>query len=154
MGFIHSQSSVDPKARIGKNVYIAAFAAIRADEGSIDVGDNASIQETCVIHGENVRIGKSVTVGHGAIVHGCRVADNVLVGMNATILNGCEIGEWSIVAAGAVVAENTRVPPGSIVAGVPARILRSATDSDKRLIGESCENYLEKLRKLGKFEEG
>ncbi|MCX6771913.1 MAG: gamma carbonic anhydrase family protein [Candidatus Micrarchaeota archaeon] len=101
-----------------------------------------------------MRIGKNVTVGHGAIVHGCKIADNVLVGMNATILNGCEIGEWSIVAAGAVVTENTCVPPGSLVAGVPAKILRGVTDSDKQLIRESCENYLKKLKKLGKFEEG
>ncbi|MFA5930356.1 MAG: gamma carbonic anhydrase family protein [Candidatus Micrarchaeia archaeon] len=152
MSFIHPKSDVDATASLGKNVYIAAFACIHADEGSIEVGDSTSIQETCVIHGKNVRIGKNVTVGHGAIVHGCKVADNVLIGMNATLLNGCEIGEWSIVAAGAVVTEGMRVPPGSIVAGVPAKILRSVADADKKLIADSCENYLQKLRKMGKFE--
>jgi carbonic anhydrase/acetyltransferase-like protein (isoleucine patch superfamily) len=152
LSFIHPNSSADPRAKLGKNVYIAAFACIHADEGAVEVGGNTSIQETCVLHGANVRIGKNVTVGHGAIVHGCRVSDNVLIGMNATLLNGCEIGEWSIVAAGAVVTEGMRVPPGSIVAGVPAKILRSATEADKKLIADSCENYLQKLRKMGKFE--
>ena len=115
------------------------------------MGEGTSIQETCVLHG-NVRIGRNVTVGHGAIVHGCTVSDNVLIGMNATLLNGCEIGEWSIVAAGAVVTEGMRVPPGSIVAGVPAKILRQATEADKKLISVSCENYLQKLKKMGKYE--
>jgi carbonic anhydrase/acetyltransferase-like protein (isoleucine patch superfamily) len=152
MSFVHPKSDTDPSAHLGKNVYIAAFASIHADEGGIEVGDNASIQESCVIHGAGVHIGKNVTIGHGAIVHGCRVGDNVLVGMNATLLNGCEIGEWSIVAAGAVVTEGTRVPPGSIVAGVPGKILRKVTDDDKKLIANSCENYLQKLRKMGKYE--
>ena len=152
MAYIHPKSEVDAAAKLGKNVYISAFAVIHADEGSVEVGDNTSIQETCVVHGQNVRIGKNVTVGHGAIVHGCLVSDNVLIGMNATLLNGCEIGEWSIVAAGAVVTEGMRVPPGGIVAGVPAKILRQATEADKKLIADSCENYLQKLRKMGKFE--
>jgi carbonic anhydrase/acetyltransferase-like protein (isoleucine patch superfamily) len=154
MSFIHPKSEVDKSAILGKNVYIAAFATIRADEGSIEIGEGTSIQESCVLHGENVRVGSNVTVGHGAIVHGCRVADNVLVGMNATLLDGCEIGEWSIVAAGAVVTEGMKVPEKSIVAGVPAKVLRQASGKDLQLIRDSCENYLQKLRKMGKYDEG
>jgi carbonic anhydrase/acetyltransferase-like protein (isoleucine patch superfamily) len=153
MGFIHPKSEVDAKAAIGKNVYIAAFAAIRADEGAIVVGDETSIQECCVLHGKDVSIGKHVTVGHGAIVHGCRVGDNVLVGMNATLLSGCEIGEWSIIAAGAVVTENMKIPANSLVAGVPAKVLRQTSELDRKLISDSCENYLNKLRDMGKFEQ-
>ncbi len=152
MGFVHPKSEVDPRAKLGKNVYVAAFACIRADEGEISIGNNTCIQDGCIVHGENVRIGSNVTVGHGAIVHGCTVGDNVLVGMNATLLDGCEIGEWSIVAAGAVVTEGMAVPAGSIAAGVPAKILRQATDKDRRLIVASCENYLAKLKGMGKFE--
>lgn len=148
MSFIHPKSDVDSAAKLGKNIYVAAFASIRADEGSIEIGNNTSIQESCVIHGKNVRIGSNVTVGHGAIVHGCKISDNALIGMNATLLNGCSIGEWSIVAAGAVVTEGMQVPPGSIVAGVPAKILRQTTDADKKLIKDSCENYLQKLKKM------
>jgi carbonic anhydrase/acetyltransferase-like protein (isoleucine patch superfamily) len=153
MGFIHPKSEVDSKAVIGKNVYIAAFAAIRADEGRVEVGEESSVQECCVLHGKNVRIGKRVTLGHGAIVHGCRVGNNVLVGMNATLLSGCEIGEWSIIAAGAVVAEGMKVPSNSLVAGVPAKILRQTNELDRKLISDSCKNYLNKLRDMGKFEQ-
>jgi carbonic anhydrase/acetyltransferase-like protein (isoleucine patch superfamily) len=152
LAFIHPKSEVDPKAKLGKNVYVGAFACIRADEGEVRVGECSSIQEGCVVHGEGVEIGRRVTVGHGAIVHGCKVGDNVLVGMNATLLNGCEIGEWSIVAAGAVVTEGMKVPAGSLVAGVPAKVLRSTGEKDRELIRSSCENYLEKLKKTGKLE--
>ena len=152
MSFLHPKSDVDAAAKLGKNIYIAAFAAIRADEGSIKIGSSTSIQESCVVHGKNVAIGNNVTVGHGAIVHGCKISDNVLVGTNATLLNGCMIGEWSIVAAGAVVTEGMNVPAGSIVAGVPAKILRQTTGADKKLIHESCENYLQKLKKMNLFD--
>jgi carbonic anhydrase/acetyltransferase-like protein (isoleucine patch superfamily) len=149
VSFIHPKSDVDPKAIIGKNVYVAAFAAIRADEGIVSVGDCSSVQESCVLHGKNVSVGKRVTIGHGAIVHGCKVGDNVLVGMNATLLTGCEIGEWSIVAAGAVVTENMKIPSNSLVAGVPAKILRQTDEKDKQAIRDACENYLAKLSCLG-----
>ena len=154
MSYLHPNCIVDANARLGKNVYVAAFACIRADEGAIEIGDCASIQETCIVHGKGVLIGKNVTVGHGAIIHGCTVQDNVLVGMNATLLNGCNVGEWSIIAAGAVVTEGMKIPPNSVAAGVPAKVLRAATEKDRQLIIDSCENYLDKLKKLGKYEEG
>ena len=153
MTFIHPKSEVDPKAKIGKNCYIAAFACIRADEGEIEIGEGTSIQESCVVHGEGVKIGKNVTVGHGAIVHGCVVNDNVLVGMNATLMDGCEIGRWSIVAAGAVVTEGTKVPAGCVVAGVPAKIIRQIDDEMRKMIEKSAENYLEKLKEMKKYED-
>lgn len=150
MKYVSPKSDVDPKAKLGDRVYVSSFACIRADEGSITIGDNTSIQESCVVHGKNVSIGNNVTVGHGAIIHGCTVKDNVLVGMNATLLNNCEIGEWSIVAAGAVVTEGTKIPPGSIVAGVPGKILRQTNEKDKELIKYSYENYLDKIKEMEK----
>ncbi|MCX8194914.1 MAG: gamma carbonic anhydrase family protein [Candidatus Micrarchaeota archaeon] len=150
MSFIHPKSEVDSKARLGKNIYVGAFACVRADEGEVSIGDNTSIQEGCIIHGSGVKIGKNVTVGHGAIIHGCQISDNVLIGMNATLLDGCKIGEWSIVAAGAVVTGNTEIPPKSLVAGVPAKVLREVNEKDIELIKKSAENYLEKLAKMGK----
>lgn len=153
MSFIHPKSEVDPRAKIGKNCYVAAFACVRADEGEIEIGEGTSIQESCVVHGAGVKIGKNVTVGHGAIVHGCVVSDNVLVGMNATLLDGCEIGRWSIVAAGAVVTEGTKVPAGCVVAGVPAKIIKQVDEDARRMISLAAENYLEKLKKMGKYED-
>jgi carbonic anhydrase/acetyltransferase-like protein (isoleucine patch superfamily) len=152
VSFVHPKSEVDKAALLGKNVYVAAFACIRADEGKIEIGDCTSVQEGCVLHGKGVKIGRRVTIGHGAIVHGCTVGDNVLIGMNATLLSGCAIGEWSIVAAGAVVTEKMNVPPCSVIAGVPAKVLRQTSEADRQLIRDSCENYLSKLRAMGKFD--
>jgi len=150
ISFIHPKSDVDKKAKLGKNVYVAAFASIRADEGSIEIGDCTSIQESCVVHGKNVKIGSRVTVGHGAIVHGCVVEDEVLVGMHATLLNGCRIGKSSIVAAGALVLENAIIPPRSVVMGMPAKVVRTCTEEDIGRIRQSAQSYVDKVKKMGK----
>ncbi len=150
MSFIHPKSDVDEKAKLGRNVYVAAFAAVRADEGEIQIGDCTSIQESCVVHGRNVRIGHHVTVGHGAIVHGCQVGDHVLVGMHATLLSGCQIGEYSIIAAGALVLENALIPPKSVVMGVPGKVVRQTSDDDVKRICFSAQSYLDKLKAMGK----
>ncbi len=139
---------MDKKAKLGENVYVSAFAVINSNEGTVEIGDNTSIQECCVLHGEKVKIGDNCTIGHGAIVHGAKIGDNVLVGMNATILDGAEIGDWCIIGAGAVVTSGMKIPGGSVALGVPAKIVRKITDGDKELIVSSYKNYLEKLRKL------
>ena len=150
MRFIHPKAEVDSKAMFGKNVYVSAFAVVNANEGEIEIGDNTSVQECCVLHGKKVKIGKNVTVGHGAIVHGARIGDNVLVGMNATILDEAKIGDWCIIGAGAVVVGGAKIPSRSVVLGVPGRVVRRINDEDKKLIVSSYENYLEKLKKLEK----
>lgn len=150
ISFIHPKSEVDKKAKLGKNVYVAAFASIRADEGEIEIGDCTSIQESCVVHGKNVRIGSHVTVGHGAIVHGCVVEDEVLIGMHATLLNNCHIGAQSIIAAGALVPEGAVIPPRSVVMGMPGKVVRQATEEDIRRIRESAQSYVDKVKALGK----
>jgi carbonic anhydrase/acetyltransferase-like protein (isoleucine patch superfamily) len=152
MSFIHPKSDVDSKAKLGKNVYVAAFAAIRADEGEIEIGDCTSVQESCVVHGRGVKIGSHVTVGHGAIVHGCSVGSHVLVGMHATLLNKCEIGGHSIIAAGALVLENSVIPPRSVVMGVPGKVVRSCTDDDLKRIEFSAQSYVDKLKAIGKYD--
>ncbi len=152
ISFIHPKSDVDANAHLGKNVYVAAFAAIRADEDEIFIGDCTSIQESCVVHGRNVRIGSHVTVGHGAIVHGCQVEDHVLIGMHATLLSGCRIGEYSIIAAGALVLENAVIPPRSVVMGMPGKVVRACTEEDVKRIEFSANSYVEKIKAMGKFD--
>ena len=98
-------------------------AVLRADRGEIVVGEETSIQDCSVLHGP-VSVGSYVTVGHGAILHGAVIEDNVLVGMNSVVLDDSRIGHGSIVAAGAVVPERMEVPPHSLVAGVPARVIK------------------------------
>lgn len=146
MSFIHPKAEVDPKAKLGKNVYISAFAVINANEGPIEIGDNTSIQECCVLHGKSVRIGNNVTVGHGAIVHGAKIGSNVIVGMNSTILDDAEIGDWCIIGAGAVVTGGTKIPEGSLVLGVPGKAVRKITEEDRKMIVSAYENYLKKLK--------
>ncbi|VVB56966.1 Carbonic anhydrase [uncultured archaeon] len=153
MSFIHPKSDIDPKAKLGKNVYAAAFAAVRADEGEIVIGDCTSIQESCVVHGRNVKIGSHVTIGHGAIVHGCQVGDHVLIGMHATLLSGCQIGDHSIIAAGALVVENAVIPPRSVVMGVPGKVVRQVNEDDLKRIEFSAQSYVNKVKAMGKFDE-
>jgi len=144
---IHKTAVMEGEVELGDRVCISAFAVIRGDEGEISIGDGSNVQEHCTIHGKNVSVGSDVTVGHNAVLHGCRIGNNVLVGIHATVLDGAEIGEWCIVAAGAVVTPGTKVEPGSLVAGVPAKFIRKCTEEDRKLIRESAANYLRKPEK-------
>ncbi|WP_130870969.1 gamma carbonic anhydrase family protein [Intestinimonas massiliensis (ex Afouda et al. 2020)] len=102
-------------------------AVLRGDESSIHVGEGSNVQDNAVIHCDPtypVSIGKDVTIGHGAIIHGCTIEDRCLIGMGAILLNGCVIGAGSLVAAGALVTQNAVVPPGSLVMGSPAKVTR------------------------------
>lgn len=103
-------------------------AVLRADNESIRIGRYTNVQDNCIVHadpGFPTAIGSFVTIGHGAIVHAATVEDDVLIGMNATILNGAVIGRGSIVGAGAVVTEGATIPPGSLALGVPAKVVKS-----------------------------
>ena len=116
-----------------ENANVWYGAVIRADAGPIKIGENSNIQDNCVLHG-NVKtptiIGKNVTIGHCAVVHGCQIKDNVLIGMNATILDDAVIGEGSIVGANALVPSGKIIPPKSLVLGVPCKIVRSVTEEE------------------------
>lgn len=120
-------------------------AVLRGDKGHILVGEGSNVQDNVTIHCDEtfpVTIGKNVTIGHNAVVHGCTVEDNVLIGMHATLLNGCHIGKNSIIAAGALIPQGMVVPEGSLVVGVPAKISRSLTEEQIAAIQESAEEYI------------
>lgn len=105
-------------------------AVVRGDAGSIRVGANTNIQDGAVIHcdqGGQVLLGDGVTVGHCALVHGCQVGDDTLIGMHATLLNGCVVGRGCIIGAGALVTEGTVIPDGMVAVGVPARVRKPVT---------------------------
>lgn len=126
---VHESAYVDDTAVIIGDVVIERGASIwpnatlRGDDGAIHIGRETSVQDNCVFH-EGAHVESSVTVGHGAIVHGCTVEEGSLVGMGSTILTGAEIGSESVIAAGAVVTGDTTVPPKTLVAGVPAEPIR------------------------------
>ena len=132
---------------LGERSSVWMNAVLRGDVNSIRVGANSNVQDCCVLHGQrylySVTIGDWVTIGHNATVHGCVVEDNALIGMGVTILNNCRIGEGSIIAAGAVLPEHTVVPQRTLWAGVPAKLRRELADSDRALIREYAQNYLD-----------
>jgi carbonic anhydrase/acetyltransferase-like protein (isoleucine patch superfamily) len=120
-------------------------AVIRADLERIAIGRRCNVQDGAVLHsdpGLPIVLGDGVSVGHGAVLHGCEIGDDVLVGMRATVLNGASIGAGSIVAAGAVILENTIVAPRTLVAGVPGKVRRSTTDEELAHIQNNAETYV------------
>jgi carbonic anhydrase/acetyltransferase-like protein (isoleucine patch superfamily) len=144
---------VDPSAQIigdvvlGEQASVWMNAVVRGDVNSIRIGARSNIQDCAVLHGMRYRypvhIGEMVTVGHNATVHGCTLEDAVLVGIGATILNNARVGEGSIIAAGAVIPEGTVIPPNSLVAGVPGRVKRTLAESDRAMILQYAQNYID-----------
>ncbi|HOO57050.1 MAG TPA: gamma carbonic anhydrase family protein [bacterium] len=123
--WVHETAQLIGDVMIGKGCYIAAGAVLRGDFGSIRVGDRTSIQENCALHcrpGESCVVGSDVTVGHGAVLHGCRVEDRALIGIQATVSDGAVIGRDSIVAETSFVKAGTVIPERSLVSGNPAVI--------------------------------
>ncbi len=131
---------------LGEGSSVWPHAVMRGDINRIVVGHHTNIQDTAVLHLADEYeciIGDYTTVGHGAIVHACKVGNEVLVGMRATILDGAEIGDQSIVGAVSLVTQQMRVPPGSLVWGVPARIVRPLTLTERAHIKTLAEKYVQ-----------
>lgn len=121
-------------------------AVLRADRAAIVLGEGSNLQDNVVVHGDPgtpAIIGAGVSVGHGAVVHGCTIEDGCLVGMNATVLNRAVVGAQSLVAAGAVILEDTVIPPRSLVAGVPAKVRRELTDDEVAGLQRNADTYVE-----------
>lgn len=145
--FVAPNATIVGDVVMGRDCSVWFNAVIRGDVNSIRMGNKVNIQDGAVIHCTYQKtktiLGDNVSVGHNAIVHGCTVEDNVLIGMGAIVMDGAHIGTSTIIAAGAVVLENTRVEPGSIYAGVPARKVK---DISQELIhgeiGRIANNYL------------
>jgi carbonic anhydrase/acetyltransferase-like protein (isoleucine patch superfamily) len=125
---------------VGSRASIWFNAVLRADRGPIQIGGYSSFQDCCVAHGP-VNVGNYVTVGHSAVLHGCTIEDNCVIGMKSVILDGAVIGRGSVVAAGAVVLENTVVPPHSLVAGLPAKVVKSLPQENEESYRRIAEGY-------------
>jgi len=129
--FIHPLAAVTGNVIIGKNCYIGPGAAIRGDWGKIIIEDGCNVQENCTIHmfpGLTVLLKEAAHIGHGAIVHGAVIGKNSLVGMNAVIMDHVELGDECIVGALTFIRENEKIPPRSLLAGNPAKIIKQVTD--------------------------
>jgi len=131
---------------IGEGASVWYGAVLRADNEPITIGAGSNVQDNCAFHvdkGLPVVLGDGVSVGHGAVVHGATVEDNVLVGMGAIIMNGAVIGAESLIAAGALVSEGAVIPPRSLVAGVPGKVRRELTDDEVANIRTNAKIYEE-----------
>ena len=137
---------------LGKNVSVWYNAVLRGDEGTITVGENTNIQDCAVLH-EETHVGAGCTIGHGAIVHGCTVGDNVLIGMGATVLSGAKIGNNCIVGAGALVTGKMDAPDGSMILGSPAKVLRPLKPEEIEGNRAAMEEYLEAAAQYRKEQE-
>lgn len=139
------------KITYGNNCSIWHNAVIRADSSTIKIGGNTNIQDLVMIHTgfENVpvSIGDNVTIGHSAIVHGCTIEDNCLIGMGAIIMNHAYIGKNSIVGAGALVTENKQYPPNSLIVGSPAKRIRECSQEEIEKIKHNAMLYVQEAKK-------
>ena len=130
---------------IGDNSSIWFNAVVRADMASIQIGKDTNVQDNCVLHvddGAALCIGNQVTIGHGAIVHGCTVGDNTLIGMGAIILNHAVIGKNCIIGAGALITQNTVIPDNSLVVGSPGKVKRTLTSEEIEDISSNAAHYV------------
>ena len=156
--FVHRTAVIIGDVTIDKNCGIWPNAVIRGDEASVRIGPNSNVQDCCVIHltdGVNTTIGENVSLGHGCIVHGATIEDNVIIGMKAVVLNNAVIGKGSVIAAGAVVKESTIIPPGSLVVGIPGKVVREGDASLEAYALSNATKYVGLARKhaAGEFEE-
>ena len=133
------------RVAIGARSSVWFTTVLRGDGDRIVVGEESNLQDGVVVHadpGFPVSVGDRVSVGHRAVLHGCTVEDDVLIGMGAVVLNGAHVGKGSLVAAGAIVLEGTTVPPGTLVAGVPAKVRRQLTDEEVAGVRSNAAGYV------------
>lgn len=152
---VHASAYIAPNAEVAGRVSVADgasvwfSASVRGDIAPITIGKGSNVQDGAVVHcdiGMPCAIGEMVTVGHGAILHSCTIADRVLVGMGAIVLNGASIGEDSIVGAGALVTQGKAFPPRSMILGSPAKLVRELTAEEVAHIRANAEHYAELAR--------
>ncbi len=159
---IHPSAFVAPGAVVRGEVHLAENssvfynAVLRGDRAPISIGEGTNIQDNCVVHVEYdlpVTVGKNVTVGHGAILHGCTVGDETLIGMGAIVLNGAQIGKSCLIGAGALVTQNAVIPDGCMAVGSPARVKRPMTPEEMDGLRQSAADYRQEAQACKALEE-
>lgn len=144
--FIAESADVIGDVTIGRNSSVWYGSVLRGDEQAITIGKNTNIQDGSVVHigwDTPTEIGNNVTIGHKAIIHGCKIGDNTLIGMGAIILNDAEIGEFTIIGAGSLVPQGKKIPSGVLALGSPAKVIRELTEAEKEDIVKSAVDYVQ-----------
>lgn len=153
------QSWVAPNATLIGNVRLEPGASVwfnavlRGDNELIHIGENSNVQDGTVMHtdmGSPLSIGKGVTIGHKAMLHGCSVDDYSLIGINAVILNGAKIGKYCIIGANSLIGENKVIPDGSLVMGTPGKVVRELTNVQKKMLEASAAHYVHNAQRYAR----
>jgi carbonic anhydrase/acetyltransferase-like protein (isoleucine patch superfamily) len=148
--FIAPGAIVLGDVHLGADSSVWYNAVLRGDTDRISIGDRTNIQDLTMIHadpGVPCTVGSRVTVGHRVILHGCTIEDDCLIGMGSIILNGARVGRGSVVGAGAVLLEGMEVPPGSLVVGMPARVVRPVDEATASRLEHGWQHYVEQARR-------
>ncbi|HEY8850432.1 MAG TPA: gamma carbonic anhydrase family protein [Thermoanaerobaculia bacterium] len=144
--FVAENAAVIGDVQIGDDCSIWYSATVRGDVNRIRIGARSNIQDNCALHVTNdtwpIEIAEEVTIGHGVVAHGCTIERRALIGMGSRVLDGAIVGELALVGAGALVPEGMRVPPRTLVIGVPARVKRELTGEEIALLEQSWKNYV------------
>ena len=151
--YISERVDIIGKVNVEENVNIWFGTRLRGDMNNIIIGENTNIQENSVVHvdiNSPCIIGKNVTIGHGTIIHGCSISDNVLVGMGSIILNNAKIGKNTIIGAGSLVTQGKEFPEGVLILGNPAKVIRQLTEAEIESIQRSADNYVSLSKKYKK----
>ncbi|GGU67789.1 hypothetical protein GCM10009504_25890 [Pseudomonas laurentiana] len=155
----HPQSWAAPTATLIGKVRLQAGASVwfgavlRGDNELIDIGENSNVQDGTVMHtdmGSPLTIGKGVTIGHNAMLHGCTVGDYSLIGINAVILNGVRIGKHCIIGANALIPEGKEIPDGSLVMGSPGKIVRELTEAQMKMLEANAAHYVHNAQRYAR----
>ena len=142
MIYVAPGAVVTGQVALGKKVNLWYGAVLRGDSGEITVGEGTNIQEHCVLH-EKTRVGAYCTVGHRAILHGCTVGEETLIGMGSIVLNGAKIGPRCMVGAGSLVTGKMDAPEGSLILGSPAKVVRPLTEEERAALKVDALHYIE-----------
>jgi carbonic anhydrase/acetyltransferase-like protein (isoleucine patch superfamily) len=147
--FVTDSASIVGKVRLEANSSVWFGVTIRGDNELITIGENSNVQENCVLHtdkGFPMMIGKQVSIGHQAMLHGCTVGDGSLIGIQAVILNNAKIGRNCLVGAGALVTEGKEFPDNSLIIGSPAKVVRTLTEEEARNLAAISDTYVERAQ--------
>lgn len=148
--WVAPDAAVIGKVRLDEGASVWFGAVLRGDNELIHVGEGSNVQDGCALHtdmGFPLTLGKGVTVGHNAMLHGCTVGDYSLVGLNAVVMNGAKVGKHCLIAANALIPEGKEIPDGSLVVGAPGKVLRELTDAEKEKIRANAAHYVKNAQR-------
>jgi len=151
--YVAETAVVIGKVRLKSQASVWFGAVLRGDNEWIEIGERSDVQDNCTLHtdpGYPIVVGANSLIGHNVVLHGCRVGDNSLIGMGATVLNGAKIGKNSLVGAGALVTEGKEFPDSSLIVGAPARVIRSLDEKATKMIAEGADIYVRRWQRYAK----